>query len=224
MSKSKFLVGTELAHTNFNGLNTLFVSGFAYTSTLLELCIAHSVKHVHLGYRGAFQKNKMYNQVITDLFDAGYKVTLEYPAEEYSNAVALIDAEIWNNRNFVPLMTVNIGNAHTLGQNASIQFTDSESITPGFWSSAFSAVLDSNNFESEVDLAVLVTPIDDKPNDEVKTASAEPTTVEPTVVDNSQLDVQTVATSTVLAPATDVVKPSRKPRGPNKAKKNDTGV
>lgn len=209
MLKCKFFVGTELAHTNFNGTNTLFVSGFAYTSTLLDLCTKHSVKHVHLGYKGVFQKNKMYNQVINDLFEAGYKVTLEYPAEEYTNMVSIIDSSIWNNRNFVPLMTVNIGNAYSLGQNSSIQFTDDDSANAGFWSSSFSSILDSNNYESAVDVTARVSLITDDEPVTTQTNDEKSNIVTVDVVDQVELLV-------------DATKPARKPRGPNKAKKNDS--
>lgn len=162
MLKCKFFIGPEMAHTNFNGLHTLFVSGFAYTSKILDLCIANSVKHVHLGYNNTFQNNKMYNQIITELFEAGLKVTLAYPSNEYNAVVDLINIDIWNNRNFVPLMTVDIGKIHVLGQNSSVQFVDTQSINPGVWSSKFASILDSNNFESESDINARVSAFTDQ--------------------------------------------------------------
>lgn len=217
MTKDKFLVGTEMAHTNFNGLHTLFVSGFAYAGTLLELCKEHNVKHVHLGYNNTFQNNKMYNQIIDDLFEAGLKVTLEYPASEYKTIMDLIVKEIWDNRNFVPLMTVEVGDVYLRGHNSSVQFVDSKSANAGVWSSKFTSVMDHNNYESMVDINNRISAVTSK---ETETAKVAPQTEEPTTVTVEVSDaVKTVvvpAATTKPAPATG----NKRSRGPNKVKTN----
>lgn len=211
MIKCKFLTGPEMAHTNFNGLHTLFVAGFAYSSKILDMCSANNIKHVHLGYECTFQNNKMYNQIILDLFNAGLKVTLEYPASEYHTMQDLINLEVWNNRNFVPLMTVEIGKTYLLGQNSSIQFVDGQSNNAGTWSSKFSSVLDSNNYESVTDINTRISALSEQ-KETVNTELHEPAVKE------------IVTTDVVIAPVQNVDVVVRRGRAPNPNKKAKTNA
>lgn len=146
--KINYYVGTELNYTPANGMQTVYTCQFKTADQIEEIAKANNAKHVRLGYLGTVQKNKLYNDVISELLVNGYKVSLEYQPHLEESLKELIDTKIWTHHNFIPLIKIKY-NFDCHNANASFILEDINN-TEVNWSGNLKDMMDSNKYSDQV--------------------------------------------------------------------------
>jgi hypothetical protein len=146
--KTNYYVGPELNYTPANGMQTVYTCQFKTAEQIDEIAKQNNAKHIRLGYLDTTQKNKLYNEVITELLNKGYKVSLEYQPHLEETLKELIDSKIWIHHNFIPLIKIKYNfNLHTA--NASFILEDINN-TEVSWSGNLKDMMDSNKYSDQV--------------------------------------------------------------------------
>lgn len=153
-----FFIGSSQETSPVQGKKTLYVNGLRSIPQTLELAAANNCKHIHLGAQRSFQKNKLWDGYIRALMNAGYTVTLEYPAEAQDFVQSSISSELLMSKKFYPVLTVPINYVNNINPNASIKITDTYPANEGVWTIPMHEVLDANRYtdHSEMDFDVIV--------------------------------------------------------------------
>ncbi len=159
-----FFVGNEIEQTPAFNKKTLFVVGLQNTETIEKLAKEHNVKHVFLSANRSFDSIDKVNgeykvgytnvvdweTQIQHLLDSGYMVSLDYPAHKHAMVLDALNKNIWQSRNFVPVLSVAVPNVNTSNPNLTIKIDDINfgATNPGVWCLNHNEVTDSNRFTS----------------------------------------------------------------------------
>jgi hypothetical protein len=157
-----FFVGPEIEHTTAFGKKTLFVRGLQDTALVERLAREHKAPHIFIGVSRSFDSLELRDDVymvgdtlasdwdkqIHDLLDAGFMVTLDYPAHKHYDVLKVLNPGVWQSRNFIPMLAVPVPNIQTSSVNLTIKIDDSNfaETNPGVWCLNHHEVTDSNRF------------------------------------------------------------------------------
>jgi hypothetical protein len=75
----RFFIGTEVEHTKFHGLKTLFVVGYKSVDDITNLAAQNQIEHIFLGANHSWPSLGTVDgpKLIKKLLAAGYKVTVD---------------------------------------------------------------------------------------------------------------------------------------------------
>lgn len=146
-----FFIGPEVEHTPAYSRKTLFVVGTQTVADINKLATEHKVSHIFMGANHSFDlgANASYwDKTITSLLDMGYWVTLDYEAHLHAAVLSLLNAGVWQSRNFVPLLSVRIPNIERSSTNLTVKIddVDFQATNPGVWCMHYREVTDGNRF------------------------------------------------------------------------------
>lgn len=151
-----WFLGPEVETTPALGKKTLFVVGYQDTAKVEELAREHKTPHIFLGANHSFKVFpiptkefiKQWDSQITHLLDKGFMVTLDYQAHHHEIVLKILNAGIWQCRNFIPLLSVRIPKIQNSSLNLTVKFDDIDfnATNPGVWCMNFREVTDSNRF------------------------------------------------------------------------------
>jgi hypothetical protein len=161
----RFFVGPEIEQTPAFGKKTLFVVGLQDTSLVEKLAREHKTPHIFLSANRSFDSVEEvdpgvymvgatlasdWEKQIHYLLDQGFMVSLDYPAHKHVMVLKILNAGIWQCRNFIPVLSVAIPHVNTSGPNLTIKIDDSNfgATNPGIWCMNHHEVTDSNRFTS----------------------------------------------------------------------------
>ena len=146
--KDQFFIGPAVEHTPACGKRTLFVNGLQGIEQIETAVKENKTQHVLLGHAGSLDSSKVnqYIEQLTYLLDRGIVVTLEYPVQQHEMMLDTIPISIWQCRNFVPLLTMNIPSIQTINANLTVKVSDIRCAEPGSWCMHFRELTDSNKF------------------------------------------------------------------------------
>lgn len=163
----KFFVGPEIEQTPAFGKKTLFVVGLQELAVIDGLAKAHKTSHIFLSANRSFDglevSDKGVYQVVGEagttaasaweaqihaLLDKGYMVSLDYPAHKHDMVLKVLNAGIWQSRNFVPILSVAVPHVSTSSKNLTVKIDDInfKATNPGVWCMHHTEVTDSNRF------------------------------------------------------------------------------
>lgn len=150
----KFFVGPEVEHTPASTRKTLFVVGQQPLTEILLHVDQVKVSHVFLGANHSFDAGYVsgadtyWKDTIAALINKNVMVTLEYPAHQHQCILSILGQEIFESRNFVPLLSVRIPNFETSGPNLTVKIddVDFQSTNRGVWCHSVKDLTDSNKF------------------------------------------------------------------------------
>ena len=100
-----YFVGPEIEHTPAFGMKTLFVVGLRAVAQIVEYAEEQTCKHIYLAANCSFQKNKLWNTLIPELLNKGYKVTLDWPIEAHDYVMETLDPFIASHKDFTPIVS-----------------------------------------------------------------------------------------------------------------------
>lgn len=145
-----FFMGTESNSTPAYGIKTLFVVGYRDIDQILTNARENGCKHIYLGANDSFQKNKLWNVVISTLLNSGYKVTLDFPLELHSYVIDLLDNNVFSDKRFIPIIGCKIKKVETLSDNLVIKIDDENFnySNSGIWCLPKNDLLDCNRYTS----------------------------------------------------------------------------
>jgi hypothetical protein len=160
----RFFVGPEIEQTPAFNKRTLFVVGLEETDLVERLAREHKTPHIFLSANRSFDSVDLIDGVykvgdtlasdwaaqIQALLDRGFMVSLDYPAHKHEMVLKILNAGIWQSRNFVPVLSVAIPNVSTSSLNLTIKIDDVnfKATNPGVWCMNHHEVTDSNRFTS----------------------------------------------------------------------------
>jgi len=136
-----YAIGAEVEHTPAFSKKTLFVEGFAPANDVARIAMAEKVHHVRFS---AKTPARDWDQLITDILDLGFWVTLEFHTAFHLTFQNDLNKGIWQSRRFVPLVKVSLHNLATSGTNLTIKF-ESET-NDGVWTWNQHELMDNNKF------------------------------------------------------------------------------
>jgi len=158
----KFFVGPEIEQTPAFNKKTLFVVGLQDTKQVEKLAREHKTPHIFLSANRSFDSVELKNGVymvndtlasdwekqIHYLLDQGFMVSLDYPAHKHADVLKILNAGIWQSRNFVPVLSVAIPKVNTSSVNLTIKIDDVNfrATNPGVWCMNHHEITDSNRF------------------------------------------------------------------------------
>ena len=141
----ELFTGKEVEHTPTYGMQTLFVNGKPTVEKILE----HAVEHIYLGANhqqinfDSAEELEYYNTTIKALLAEGYYVTVDYDAHQHHIMLDALDKSIWNNKQFVPMLsvhipkvlendnlTIKIADQHFKGSNGGVWCMNMEDVSP----------------------------------------------------------------------------------------------
>ena len=159
-----FFVGPEIEQTPAFNKKTLFVVGLQDQQLIVKLAKEYNVKHIFLSANRSFDSIDLVNhrymvgdtkaadwaKQIQFLLSLGYMVSLDYPAHKHVMVLKVLSKDIWDSRNFIPVLSVAIPNVSTSSTNLTIKIDDSnfKATNPGVWCMNHQEVTDSNRFTS----------------------------------------------------------------------------
>lgn len=144
-----YFVGPEVETTPACGMKTLFVVGVRSVAQMIEKATENDCKHIYLGANRSFQKNKLWGDIVPELIDAGFKVTLDYPISSADFVVELFDeTKIANHPDFIPMISAIVPKVETFSKNLTIKIDDVgfEDTNTGVWCLPIRELLDSNRY------------------------------------------------------------------------------
>lgn len=146
-----FFIGPEVEHTPAYSKRTLFVVGKPKLDQIERMAREYKTPHVFMGANHSFNSESQdpyWDHVITALLDRGFWVTLDYQAHEHETVLKMLNAGIWQCRNFVPLLGVRIPKVQTSSVNLTIKIDDVDfaATNPGVWCLHHHEITDSNRF------------------------------------------------------------------------------
>ena len=153
----KFFVGSEVEHTPAYAKKTLFVVGIQDAAEIERMAREQKTPHIFLGanhsFEGEFESTKQHEKLIHALLDRGFWVTLEYPAHKHDVMLKVLNAGIWQCRNFVPLLRVQIPKIENSSINLTVKIDDIDfnATNPGVWCMHYRELTDSNRFTGWID-------------------------------------------------------------------------
>lgn len=158
----RYFVGGEVEHTPAFGKRTLFVVGLQRTSSVKLMAEQNKTPHIFLSANRSFDSVELRNgvymvgdnlasqweQQIRELLDSGYMVSLDYPAHKHVDVLKILGPGIWQCRNFVPILSVQVPNVTTTSPNLTVKIDDINfrATNPGVWCMNYKEVTDSNRF------------------------------------------------------------------------------
>ena len=159
----KFFVGPEVEQTPAFSKKTLFVVGLQDTALVERLAREHKTPHIFLSANRSFDSVEMtdsgvykvgdtlasdWEKQINHLLDKGFMVSLDYPAHKHAMVLKILNAGIWQSRNFVPVLSVAIPHVSTSSPNLTVKIDDInfKATNPGVWCMHHHEVTDSNRF------------------------------------------------------------------------------
>lgn len=161
----RFFVGPEVEQTPAFGKKTLFVVGLQDTVLVERLAREYKTPHIFLSANRSFDSieevnpgqfvvradlsnGKDWETQIHTLLDKGFMVSLDYPAHKHATVLKMLNAGIWQSRNFVPVLSVIVPNVSTSSVNLTVKIDDVsfKATNPGVWCMNHSEVTDSNRF------------------------------------------------------------------------------
>jgi hypothetical protein len=211
-----FFVGPEVEHTPAFSKKTLFVVGEQTVDTIVKHAKANTTPHIFMGANHSFDANSIssayWDKTITALLAGGLMVTLDYEAHLHASVLKMLNAGVWQSRNFVPLLSVRIPKIITSSHNLTVKIDDVDfkATNDGVWCMHYSEVTDSNRFtawneyENDSVLVDEVAPVTVEAMVAVKVAKpvAEPVKVaEPVVESKNQPDAGLDTTPTTALKA-----------------------
>jgi len=218
-----FFVGPEIEQTPAFNKKTLFVVGLQDTQTILDHAKKYGVKHIFLSANRSFDSVDMVNgkymvgntlasdwdKQILFLLNAGFMVSLDYPAHKHGMVLNILNQDVWQSRNFVPVLSVAIPHVNTSNINLTIKIDDINfgATNPGVWCMNHHEVTDSNRFTSwseYVDDVIITTEQPkqalNKPLSDVKNQAElglDPDAKSQLKPEDEETQIQTVKTSTI---------------------------
>jgi len=153
----KFFVGSEVEHTPAYAKRTLFVVDIQDAAEIEQLAREQKTPHIFLGanhsFEGEIESAKQHEKIIHTLLDRGFWVTIEYPAHKHDVMLKVLNAGIWQSRNFVPLLRVQIPKIENSSINLTVKIDDIDfnATNPGVWCMHYRELTDSNRFTGWVD-------------------------------------------------------------------------
>lgn len=147
-----FFVGSEVEHTPAFSKKTLFVVGEQPVDTIVKHAKANTTHHIFMGANHSFDANSIssayWDKTITALLASNLMVTLDYEAHLHANVLEMLNAGVWQSRNFVPLLSVRIPNIITSSRNLTVKIDDVDfkATNDGVWCMHYSEITDSNRF------------------------------------------------------------------------------
>ncbi len=162
----QFFVGPEIEQTPAFGKKTLFVVGLQDTDVVEKIAREHKTPHIFLSANRSFDGLTLedgtyvvvhssgtsaasaWEAQIHALLDKGFMVSLDYPAHKHDMVLKVLNAGIWQSRNFVPILSVAVPHVSTSSKNLTIKIDDINfrATNPGVWCMHHSEVTDSNRF------------------------------------------------------------------------------
>lgn len=141
-----FYVGPEVEQTPAFSLKTLFVQGVRSAAKILEYAEKHNCKHVKIGANNSFQRNKLLAGVVTEILQAGVKVSLVYPVDAHEFVLETYNDDILGHPNFIPVVTCQIRRLESISKNMSVKIDDAEfgGSNAGVWTFVTHNLLDPN--------------------------------------------------------------------------------
>ena len=124
----ELFTGKEVEHTPVYGMQTLFVNG----KTKVKEILKHAVEHVYMGANHCDidvdnpKELLYYNRTISKLLDAGLWVTVDYDAQHHDAMLKALSTKIWQNKKFIPMISVHLPKVDTINPNLTIKIADKE--------------------------------------------------------------------------------------------------
>ena len=146
--RTDFMVGTEVEKTPAYGKLTLFVQGYKTYEEILNKSLAQNINHIYLGANRSFTTGPGWSLLIAELLDNGFFVTLDYVVAYHKQMMHDLPLDIWQHKNFIPMITVDISNLCGLSQNLTVKIDDIDFVSKGVWCLNQSEIADSDKFTS----------------------------------------------------------------------------
>ena len=204
-----YYIGTEVEQTPAFSKKTLFVVGYRDTSEIIKNALEHKTQHVFLGASESFVLPQEWDVQIVELLNAGFWVTLNYPITFHNHLISTLSRDIWQNRKFIPVVTMYINQLSNGSPNLTLKFVEKE----GVWCWNQKDIKDSNKFtgtvEYENDVIVgekLVEVLTEKAAPVVKSKVAEQYVEDFSKTSSSSIDSDSEA---VTEPASDEAKATK---------------
>lgn len=164
-----FFVGPEIEQTPAFGKKTLFVVGLQDTTLVEKHATENQVKHIFLTANRSFDSVEFkdgayvvgktlaadWAKQISHLLSKNYMVSVDYPAHKHAMLLEILDKNIWQSRNFVPILSVAVPHVSTSSPNLTVKIDDVNfgATNPGVWCMNYTEVTDSNRFTSWAEYA-----------------------------------------------------------------------
>jgi len=149
-NKATFFVGAEVEHTPAFSKKTLFVVGIQPVEKIEEYAREHKTPHIFMGANQSFELSNpgYWDNVISVLLGKGFTVTLDYAVDLHKTVLNVLSPIVWQNRNFIPLLSVRIPKVETSSPNLTVKIDDIDfgATNPGVWCYHFHEITDSNRF------------------------------------------------------------------------------
>jgi hypothetical protein len=144
-SSVDFFIGTEVEHTPALGLKTLFVVGVQPVETMLKLIIDNQCQHIYLGANQSFAPALEWDDMIKEVLDLGYLVTLDF---HVGHVEWVCESGYAEKNNFIPQISVPIPYLSLLGYNATLKIDDIDfdRSNPGVWCHSLHDLQDRRRF------------------------------------------------------------------------------
>lgn len=139
--------GKEIKKTRHWGQNTLAVTGKESADAIQSQAEQVGATHIYIGADRSFRACTEWKEVITQLLDSGYEVTLDYPVwQHYDVEQAMGDVML--HPRLTPLISVEIPYAARLNPNTTIKIDDVDGghTNPGIWCHSLTDLLCEETF------------------------------------------------------------------------------
>ena len=124
----ELFTGKEVEHTPVYGMQTLFVNG----KPGVEKILSHAVEHIYMGANHCVinfeskEELEYYNSTISTLLDNDCWVTLDYDAHQHGVMLSALHESIWQNKKFIPMLSVRLPNVKTSNPNLTVKISDAK--------------------------------------------------------------------------------------------------
>jgi hypothetical protein len=147
-----FFVGTEVEHTPAYGMKTLFVVGVQSQLEVIKHARANDVEHIYFGANQSFPSTEAnysiwdeWSAMISRCLGQQFLCTLDL---DVVHVERLLETDLIQHHNFVPMISVKLPHIQQLGYNATIKLDDRDfaASNPGVWCHSIHALQDRKCF------------------------------------------------------------------------------
>ena len=150
---AKLYTGIEIEHTPAYGLKTLFVVGLQNGVDVINMARAQNCEHIYFGANASFRPEgiddhktwESWKDMVMACIVEDFWCTLDM---DISIVEGLLETELSEYYNFIPMISAKIPYAKHLGYNAVVKIDDKDfkASNPGVWCHNLHDLMDRNKF------------------------------------------------------------------------------
>lgn len=142
-----YFVGIEVEQTPMYGEETLFVVGTQEPSDIIFEARKLDVNHIYLGANKSFSMEEEWEQMVDELLNEDFWVTLDYPIRSHNFVMRLMSNHMRNSR-FIPMISVELPNIEIYNYNTVLKLDDLDidHSNPGVWCHQLHDLMDRDAF------------------------------------------------------------------------------